>query len=345
MNRHSLHRQRIGPAIRRMRRSRGMTLDELAYNAVVSPSHLSRLERTRTLPSFSVLARIADALDVDINEFVQLEQDVAQIDAELSLIVNNWALEDEAQGELFDLSIEARRSLVQRIEQLARVAPTPYEVQDQVVRALSSSHEDAPFSAVGTLIERRGLAASGLPRVLHFLDLLYGRRSAIIAGPSLLPIPPGQDLVGAYRSAFSRSPIDPVVARWWQRSPDEIASSHPADRSIRAIITEQALGSSLGPTIARSFLSESMSLSTLELAITKRPLGSVNMLSVAGGYGVLEQLVDRSGNSEPNHVALWLTGPSRVGPCEEIVDRIWGTLSEHERDSALVRSQLAAVVA
>ena len=51
-----VQRQRIGPAIRRLRRMNGLTLDDLASQAGISASHLSRLERGQTLPSFLVLS-------------------------------------------------------------------------------------------------------------------------------------------------------------------------------------------------------------------------------------------------------------------------------------------------
>ena len=85
MKRQTTQRQRIGPAVRRLRRERGLTLDALAEAAHVSPSHLSRLERSQTLPSFPVLAKIAEALEADVNEFVRLEQDVAKLDIEYRL--------------------------------------------------------------------------------------------------------------------------------------------------------------------------------------------------------------------------------------------------------------------
>ena len=43
-------RQYIGAEIRRLRLERGMTLDDLAEAAMISASHLSRVERGLTLP-------------------------------------------------------------------------------------------------------------------------------------------------------------------------------------------------------------------------------------------------------------------------------------------------------
>jgi transcriptional regulator with XRE-family HTH domain len=54
----------LGQHIRRLRRERGMTLEQLASLAGISASHLSRLERGQTQPSFKVAAALANHLGV-----------------------------------------------------------------------------------------------------------------------------------------------------------------------------------------------------------------------------------------------------------------------------------------
>ncbi len=340
MNRHSVQRQRIGPAVRRMRRARGLTLDELAAEASVSPSHLSRLERSQTLPSFPVLAKIADALGVDVNEFVRLEQDVAQLDEELSSYAQMFALDAEAQRELLDMSIEARREFVTRMNQLANLAPTRADVQDQAVRALESSREDGGFSAVSTLVERSGLDAVSLSRMHQTLELLHGSRSMVIAGPSLLPISHGHDAIEAYRWAFPNFPVDLSIARWWGRAATEEPTANGEDCPVRAVITSDALSSPIGPLMARALLDLLRHSKTAEVAVTDRSLGPVSLQSVAGGYALLEQLAPRRKSADPSHVAIWLTGEGRVRVCEEMVDRIWVSLTEDERSLATSRGRL-----
>ncbi len=340
MNRHSVQRQRIGPAVRRMRRSRGLTLDELADEAEVSPSHLSRLERSQTLPSFPVLAKIADALGVDVNEFVRLEQDVAELDERLSYYAGLLALDDDARSELLDLSIEARRELVSRIEQLAMLTPTSPDVQDQVVRAVESGRDGEPLSAVSTLIERSGLDAISLSRALLFFGLMNGSRKGLIADASLLPILPGQDLVGAYRWAFPNHPIDPTIAQWWRGSREERNHSGADGQGVRLILAQEALRSPLGPVIARSVLGVMENDGSAEIGITERSLGAVSLLTADGGYGLLEQITPRRGQRNPAHMAVWLTGSKRVSPCDAVVDRLWESLMQSERDPGNVRDVL-----
>ena len=101
-----IQRQRIGPAIRRLRRMNGMTLDELSSQAGISASHLSRLERGQTLPSFQVLSDIAHVLGADVDEFVRLESEVTTLDTEFAEILDARGFPIDLQQELMSCSIE-----------------------------------------------------------------------------------------------------------------------------------------------------------------------------------------------------------------------------------------------
>jgi transcriptional regulator with XRE-family HTH domain len=107
-----VQRQRIGPAIRKLRHEQDMTLDDLAEQAGISASHLSRLERGQTLPSFTVLAGIAHVLGVSIDEFAQLEQDVAVLDRELDQALRAAGIDEDAVTELLSTTIETRQELL-----------------------------------------------------------------------------------------------------------------------------------------------------------------------------------------------------------------------------------------
>jgi transcriptional regulator with XRE-family HTH domain len=60
----------LGPAIRRLRRERGMTLGELAGEIGTSGAHLSRLESGARQPSLEGLLRVAAALGVEVYELL-----------------------------------------------------------------------------------------------------------------------------------------------------------------------------------------------------------------------------------------------------------------------------------
>ena len=113
-----VQRQRIGPAIRRLRRMNGLTLDDLASQAGISASHLSRLERGQTLPSFQVLSDIAHVLGADVDEFVRLESEVTERDKEFQALLDARDFPEDLQQELMASSIELRRALFELFKEL-----------------------------------------------------------------------------------------------------------------------------------------------------------------------------------------------------------------------------------
>jgi transcriptional regulator with XRE-family HTH domain len=73
----------MGPRIRELRIERGMTLDELASAANISASHLSRLERGQTAPSFKVAADIARHIGVKPSELAVIQREQSDVDQQL----------------------------------------------------------------------------------------------------------------------------------------------------------------------------------------------------------------------------------------------------------------------
>jgi quercetin dioxygenase-like cupin family protein/DNA-binding XRE family transcriptional regulator len=61
--------------VRRLRTTQGLTLDALAGRAEVSRGMLIQIEQRRVNPSLATLVRIADALDVGLQELVDLGGD------------------------------------------------------------------------------------------------------------------------------------------------------------------------------------------------------------------------------------------------------------------------------
>jgi transcriptional regulator with XRE-family HTH domain len=62
----------LGEYIRRKRREKGINLMDLAKEASVSYTHLSRIEADSTLPKADTVARIAGALDADLKQMLEL---------------------------------------------------------------------------------------------------------------------------------------------------------------------------------------------------------------------------------------------------------------------------------
>ena len=59
-------RQRVGLNLQALRRAKGLSQEELAHRAEIHQTYLSGVERGRRNPSVMVLARIAAAMDEDI---------------------------------------------------------------------------------------------------------------------------------------------------------------------------------------------------------------------------------------------------------------------------------------
>jgi transcriptional regulator with XRE-family HTH domain len=61
----------IGRTLRDLRKQRSLSLNDLARSSGVSTSMLSQMENGRSTPSVAVLWKIAKALDVPVNRFLQ----------------------------------------------------------------------------------------------------------------------------------------------------------------------------------------------------------------------------------------------------------------------------------
>lgn len=59
----------IGPKIRRLRKLRGLTIEELADNADLTKGFISQLERDKTVPTIVSLKQVLDVLGVEMTTF------------------------------------------------------------------------------------------------------------------------------------------------------------------------------------------------------------------------------------------------------------------------------------
>lgn len=65
----------IGERIKALRQKRQFTLAKLAEKSDLSASHLSQIERNKTSPSLMTLNSIAEALEVNLRDLFESEQD------------------------------------------------------------------------------------------------------------------------------------------------------------------------------------------------------------------------------------------------------------------------------
>ena len=64
---------KVGARVRSLRRERGLTIEQLAAATGLTKGFISQLERDRTAPSLSSIARICDALGVRLSHIFERE--------------------------------------------------------------------------------------------------------------------------------------------------------------------------------------------------------------------------------------------------------------------------------
>jgi transcriptional regulator with XRE-family HTH domain len=67
-------RQVFATNLRKLRNARGVSQDDLAYEAEVSRSYLSQLEKGKYYASLKIVGRLADVLGVEPAELVRLPE-------------------------------------------------------------------------------------------------------------------------------------------------------------------------------------------------------------------------------------------------------------------------------
>ena len=66
-------RERVAKNLRRLRRERSMSQEELAHRAHINRNYVGMLERKEYAASIDMLEKLAAALDVDAIELLRLE--------------------------------------------------------------------------------------------------------------------------------------------------------------------------------------------------------------------------------------------------------------------------------
>lgn len=65
----------LGPRVRRLRKSRAMTLSEVAKVTGISISALSKIENDQVSPTFTNLMRLAEGLEIPLSDLVALDRE------------------------------------------------------------------------------------------------------------------------------------------------------------------------------------------------------------------------------------------------------------------------------
>ena len=70
----NLDKELIGKKIRQLRIERGLSQEELSEKIDISPRHMCTIENGNSFPSIKTFIKIAQILDIDINEFFNLSK-------------------------------------------------------------------------------------------------------------------------------------------------------------------------------------------------------------------------------------------------------------------------------
>lgn len=351
----SVQRQRIGPAIRKLRRQNDLTLDDLASQAGISASHLSRLERGQTLPSFTVLAQIAHVLGASVDEFVQLEQDVTALDREFGGSLEQLGFSGEARRELLDSSIELRRELVDALRALSMPPGTTMQKQDEAVRAVMEQGLTGASAALNRVVRSGGLSGVGFARALYWQLTTPGELRMLVAEPGLIGYD-DDDFMGVYRSVAGDEPIDLHVPAWWATG-----AAAREERPTRALVQRDVLSryyrtgawmkGAQGPKQrvqdSAERLASRVREGVVQLAITDVPLGEINMLISEDGDTLLESARYRATGDDHARLGIVVRGRSASATFVQRFDQLWAELPSADKDPATVagwvREHAAAV--
>ena len=62
----------VGRNVRRLREQRGLTQEQLAFEARIDLTYVGGIERGRRNPSLMVMVRLAEALEAELKELLEL---------------------------------------------------------------------------------------------------------------------------------------------------------------------------------------------------------------------------------------------------------------------------------
>ncbi len=99
----------LGVRIKVLRKTRGLSQEQLSGKIDIDPKHLSRIETGRSFPSLDTLEKFANALQVDLKDFFEFAHE-AKNTRELKEIISN--LLKEVDEEQLKLAVKVLRALV-----------------------------------------------------------------------------------------------------------------------------------------------------------------------------------------------------------------------------------------
>ena len=99
----------LGVRIKEIRKTRGLSQEQLSGKIDIDPKHLSRIESGRSFPSLDTLEKLANTLQVEVKDFFEFAHE-AKNTRELKTMISD--LLKEVNDEQLRLAVKVLRALV-----------------------------------------------------------------------------------------------------------------------------------------------------------------------------------------------------------------------------------------
>ncbi len=168
--------QRIGPAVRALRRREGLTLAALALRSGLSSDVISAIENGRrdvTLPS---LMSLSAALGVDVTYFTSYHSAVTQTEEELRQILAEVDLSPEVVPAFLTLSFEAQGALLDGLRWLTMAQSSRPLRAKEIVGHVLTQGVQASIAHILSGIANVGLDDNGFCRAITQMEEIASDR-------------------------------------------------------------------------------------------------------------------------------------------------------------------------
>ncbi len=102
-------RERLGSRIKEIRKAKGLSQEKLSEKIGIDSKHLSRIEVGGSFPALNTLAKLAEALNVELKDFFEFAHK-ADNPKELKETLNS--LMREATGEDLRMAVKVLRAII-----------------------------------------------------------------------------------------------------------------------------------------------------------------------------------------------------------------------------------------
>ncbi len=344
-------RQQIGPALRALRERRGWTLAQLAAESGVSRSQVWRLEQGQNVPSYLTLARLAKALEVEINYFTSFESTATELDRDLSSYLRRVGIPEDTWAEFGRLGLEARGALLDALRRLTEPQEQVASRQRAAEAALAMRGLPEAAPEVLSTIDEVGLTPLEFARTWTQFEELPGDRICVAHRLSTVTGAPGLDHFRVFRLLYGVEFPDPRLLRWWASSTQsaifatlqehESRTIYPLASLERYLTTgEWGMRFAFSPKTVRAHVQATIDL------LQSNPrfrIGLVDEMPPLGFFvkGTDGALIYPLADSDPqeassNRVALRFTSPEVVTRVRDYFESLWDAIPPERKDSEAV---------